>query len=67
MGDTWEYKVIYKDKLYKLIEDYGKSGYAEIYEAETLEELAQIILDEFTAKIEAIRAYQDDTKKRNKR
>jgi polysaccharide pyruvyl transferase WcaK-like protein len=58
----WEYKVIYEDKLYKLVEDFGKFGYAEVQEADTLEELAQLIMDDFTARITAIKTYQEDTK-----
>jgi hypothetical protein len=59
--DTWEYKIIYdKDvKTYYLVE-YFDGSYAEIEMAETLQEIEKELIDDFFAKIKAIRNYEDE-------
>lgn len=57
--DAWEYKILYEDGVYKIVEDYlSLDSWAETSEeADTLEELERQLVDEFFAKIKAIRNY----------
>lgn len=55
---VWEYKVI-KDKTYQLVEDFGEFGHALIEEFDTLQELEKYLVDDFFAKIKAIRNYDE--------
>jgi hypothetical protein len=58
INGIWEYKIIKEDKLYKVVEDFGEYGFAETGdEMSTLEELEKMLVDDFFAKIKAIRNY----------
>jgi hypothetical protein len=58
---TWEWRVIKDEEGYKLVEYFtGLDSWAEIWVADSLETLAQQIIDEFTSQMEAIRRFSED-------